>query len=58
MDILETLWLSGTKVRDTGLVHLKGLAKLRFLWLDKTKVTDEGVKALQAALPNCSIEWR
>ena len=55
---LEThtaLNLSGWKITDAGLVHLKGLTKLETLSLNFTKVTDAGVADLQKALPNCKI---
>ena len=52
---LQSLFIGGTQVTDTGLVHLKGLTKLQTLELDGTQVTDEGVKKLKQALPNCSI---
>ena len=32
-----------SKITDAGLVHLKGLTKLKWLYLDGTKVTDAGV---------------
>ena len=50
-----TVILSGPKVTDAGLVHLKGMTNLRVLDLAYTKVTDAGVKDLQAALPKCRI---
>ncbi len=43
---LKTLYLAGTQITDTGLVHLKGLTNLQNLFLP-TKVTD-------AALATCS----
>jgi beta-lactamase regulating signal transducer with metallopeptidase domain/Leucine-rich repeat (LRR) protein len=39
--------LTGTKVTDAGLEHLKGLPKLQSLKLYRTKVTDEGLKHLK-----------
>ena len=54
---LGILGLRNTKVSDAGLEHLKGLTSLFKLLLLKTKVTDEGVKGMQAALPNCEIEY-
>ena len=44
-----------TRVSDAGLVHLKGLLKLRHLYLFNTNVTDAGIQKLQQALPNCGI---
>jgi len=52
------LELDGTHVSDDRLKHLRGLTKMLFLSLSDTQVTDEGVKALQAALPKCKIEWK
>ena len=49
---------SYSKVTDAGLVHLKGMTDLRSLDLRNTEVTAEGVKALQAALPECRIQWK
>jgi hypothetical protein len=48
--------LSGTKVTDAGLEHLKGLTQLQQLHLDGTKITDAGVKKLKQALPHCHID--
>src|ERR1035437_906240 len=39
--------LSGTKVTDVGLEHLKGLDQLQTLNLSKTKVTDAGLEQLK-----------
>jgi len=39
-----------------GLVHLKGLTKLRELDLNVTQITDAGVGELKKALPNCQID--
>lgn len=52
---LEELALFQTKITDVSLEHLKGLPKLRVVNLHETMVTSDGVKALKAALPNCSI---
>ena len=53
---LRSLNLAETKVTDAGLEHLKGLTNLQSLGLWATKVTDTGKKALQKALPNCTIQ--
>ena len=47
--------LRGTKITDSGLVHLKGLTKLQNLVLSFTQTTDAGVTDLQKSLPNCNI---
>jgi Leucine-rich repeat (LRR) protein len=47
--------LSGQDVTDASLVHLKGLASLKYLVLMNTQVTDAGVEDLQSALPRCKI---
>jgi hypothetical protein len=56
---LKSLSLTGTKITDAGLEHLKGLTQLRELWLGgeyrSENVTAEGIKRLQRALPNCKI---
>jgi hypothetical protein len=52
---LERLRLEETKVRDAGLVNLKGLPKLRELILIGTQVTDAGVAELQKAFPKWQI---
>ena len=39
--------LSGTKVTDAGLEHLKGLTQLQELDLTDTKVTGEGLEHLK-----------
>jgi hypothetical protein len=48
--------LRGTKVSDAGLIHLKGLARLRELWLPDTTVSDAAVNELNEALPRTSID--
>ena len=58
MTKLGWLYLSNTKVSDAGLEHLKEMKELRYLGLTGTNVTDKGVKELQAALPDCKIEWK
>ena len=47
--------LGNTQVTDAGLVHLRGLTRVKSLNLHNTQVTDEGVKKLQQALPNCRV---
>jgi len=44
---LQTLDLSGTKITDAGLEHLKDLPQLQTLDLSGTKVTDAGLERLQ-----------
>ncbi len=39
--------LSGTKITDKGLEHLKGLTSLTFLHLRNTNVTDAGLEYLK-----------
>jgi hypothetical protein len=43
---LEELDLRGTKISDSGLQHLKGLAGLRRLELDYTRISDAGLEFL------------
>ena len=45
-DKLQTLFLTGTKVTDAGLVHLKGLTNLSRLGLESTQITDAGLTHL------------
>ncbi|MCH8922564.1 MAG: hypothetical protein IIA67_05390 [Planctomycetes bacterium] len=42
-----TLNLKGSKITNAGLVHLRGLTKLRQLHLEKTAVGDEGIAHLK-----------
>lgn len=53
---LEILRLDGCPVTDAGLEHLKKLKSLMQLNLNETQVTEAGVKALESALPECTIE--
>jgi serine/threonine-protein kinase len=54
---LSLLRLPNTPLTDVGLAHLAKLSKLTYLTVRQTKITAAGVKALQAALPNCKIDW-
>ena len=53
---LTSLDLQNTQVTDQGLVVLKTMPKLAQVYLHGSKVTPEGEKALQAALPQLTIE--
>lgn len=44
---LVTLSLSGTEITDSGLVHLKGLSRLRHLLIGRTRVGDAGLAHLK-----------
>ena len=44
-----------SQLTDAGLVHLKGLTKLKLLVVSGTRVTNRGVAELKKALPNCKI---
>jgi hypothetical protein len=57
LDTLESLILIGAPITDAGLVHLKGLKKLRYVILTGDAVTSEGVDELQRALPKLSITY-
>jgi hypothetical protein len=46
-DDLQYLQLSGTRVNNAGLAHLKGLTGLRVLWLYDTQVSDAGLVHLR-----------
>jgi serine/threonine protein kinase len=54
---LKSLRLRRTLVTDEGAKQLQSLKKLEFVDLAETKVTRAGINALQAALPNCKIEF-
>jgi len=41
------LWLGGTKITDTGLVHIQGLTSLQSVSLERTAVTDKGLTYLK-----------
>ena len=47
LDNLRTLRLSGTRMGDAGLEHLKELDRLENLYLDGTQVTDAGLEHLR-----------
>lgn len=55
MKTLELLGLSGTKIGDPALDHLRELTGLKLLFCIGTAVTDAGVEKLQRALPKCKI---
>lgn len=44
---LEMLSLSGSRITDRGLVHVKRLRKLHSLFLRRTYITDDGLKHLE-----------
>ena len=46
-DDLQYLQLSGTRVNNAGLAHIKRLTGLRVLWLYDTQVSDAGLVHLQ-----------
>ncbi len=46
-DDLQYLQLSGTRVNNAGLAHIRGLTGLRVLWLYDTQVSDAGLIHLQ-----------
>jgi hypothetical protein len=46
-DDLQYLQLSGTRVTNAGLSHLRGLTGLRVLWLYDTPISDAGLVHLQ-----------
>lgn len=55
IDDCRILDLSGSRISDQGLVHLKTLSKVKFIHLNRTNVTQESVYDLQKALPNCRV---
>ena len=52
---LTGLTIHDTKITDTELEHLQGLASLKTLYFVNVEISDEGIKKLEAALPNCEI---
>ena len=50
LENVASLNLRDTKITGAGLVHLKGLAKLRELHLERTAVGDEGIENLAGLL--------
>jgi eukaryotic-like serine/threonine-protein kinase len=54
---LKNLTLINTQIGDSGLEPLKSLTSLATLNLRRTKVTASGIAGLQAALPQCKLEW-
>jgi hypothetical protein len=46
-----------TRITDAGLESLNSLKDLHNLHLENTSATAEGVRRLQAALPNCQVDW-
>ncbi|MCH7726014.1 MAG: hypothetical protein IH991_05970, partial [Planctomycetes bacterium] len=54
---LESLALGYTSITDVGLKHLYSLRTLEYLDLTSVPVTESGLAALEAALPECEVEW-
>ena len=54
---LAVLFLRSTNITDRGLPRLYSMKRLVKINLSRTKVTADGIAALQAALPNCEIQW-
>lgn len=49
-DLPDTLWglnLSGTRITDAGLVHVRELTQLQDLWLSHTQITDAGLANIE-----------
>lgn len=53
---LTSLDVQNTQVTDEGLAVLKTLPKLAQVYIHGSRITPEGCDALQAALPNLTIE--
>ncbi len=49
-DALQYLQLSGTRVANAGLEHLKHLTGLHVLWLYDTRISDAGLPLLQGLM--------
>jgi hypothetical protein len=54
---LESLFLTSSKISDSGLEHLARLKKLQFIYLLQSRVTAAGVAKLKQSLPGATI-WR
>lgn len=54
---LDTLVLSETAVTDVSVDTLVGLSKLKRLIVTQTGISSEGVQKLQAALPECQVQF-
>jgi hypothetical protein len=54
---LVYLRIDNANIDDAGLESLRGLRDLCGLCLVGTKVTEVGIRRMQAALPDCHIEW-
>ncbi len=54
---LQHLDLSGTKITDRGLAHLKEIRTLNGLTIARCQVTPAAFADLQAALPQCRIQY-
>ncbi len=55
---LKVLALNGTKVTDSGLLHLHRNKNLAMLFIGNTKITGEGIADLKKAVPNCDVRQR
>ena len=51
MTWLKGLNVSGTKITDAGLIHLKAILRLTKLNVTRTAVTEQGVKNAKKFLP-------
>jgi len=54
---LRKLYLSDTKLTDTGAKQLENLRDLELVELFRTDVTEAGIIKLRLALPACEIGW-
>jgi hypothetical protein len=45
------------KITDASVETLTGLKQLQRLDLRSTRITAKGAAQLQAALPNCDVQW-
>ncbi len=52
MESLNSLWMTGEKITDGCVEHMKDLKNLRYVSLRKTSVTTEGTTKLKALLPS------
>jgi hypothetical protein len=52
---LELLYVSGDKITDEGLMHLKEIPNLRYLRITWTKVTQAGIDDLKKGLRELKV---
>jgi hypothetical protein len=54
---IDSLYLNSVAVTDDSVAAIAGFGHLRWLSLKHTRISEAGRQRLQAALPNCSIQF-